>query len=106
MKIFDIDNVKFSSNNGDYLYVLEIENNNCFIERIKKTDGKKQVDFINIISGKSYIVRILYENDKSIYINLSIKEKDDIVNDIINVFENNYNIKDFIIEENEIYGLL
>lgn len=96
MKKFDIGNIKFSKIVGNYYYILELENDNCFIERIKQDDNRKQVDFINLIKERAYIVRILYENDKSTYISLNALEKDEIVNDIFNAFSNSNNINDFI----------
>ena len=96
MKKIDINNFKYSKILENFIYVVEIKNNNYLIKKIKNEDNIKCIDLIELKDNNVYINRNIYYDKEKININLNINEKNNIINEIFNVIKEDNILKEII----------
>lgn len=96
MKKIDISNFKYSMKVDNFIFVVEIKDNEYLIKRIKYEHNIRCIDFIILNSDNVYIKKNMYFDKDKIDINLSIDEKNNIINEIFDVIKEDNILNDVL----------
>lgn len=96
MKKLDISNFKCSVSSNEFLYIVEVKNNNYIIKRIKEEKNNKTIDIISIINGYVYFNNFIYINNLKLENKINNFEIRESIDNILENISNNNIIKDFI----------